>query len=335
MSFTAEVKDELSRIEPISDEVARAELSALLRVCGTLSFHGTGRYSLKVQTETGAVARAVVQLTHRYVGLETSLTVRRSVQRKTRNYLIEIVDDGRLTEELVRLGILVPGRGLAPGVQAELVDTPETARAFVRGAFMAAGFVADPRGDFHLEIAVTGERFAHDIADLVDSMGVHGRLNHRRGAYAVYLKSYEDVKRVLTVMGAERCAESVERYRKLKSVKNQVNRKVNAELANERRASRSGADQLHLVRRVEAEIGLDALPQALREFCELRELNPEMSLADLGAKCHPVASKSAMYHRVLRLQRLLREAEAVKVTSAQAEVAEEGVADAAAETVEA
>ena len=309
MSFTAEVKDELSRIEPTSVEVATAELSALLRVCGTLSFHGTGRYSLKVQTETGSVARSVMQLTRRYIGLETSLTVRRSVQRKSTNYLIEILDDGTLSDVLMRLGILVPGRGLAQGVPHTLVASEECSRAFLRGAFMAAGFVADPRGDFHLEIAVTGERFASDIARLVDEMGVRGRLNHRRGAYAVYLKSYEDVRRVLTLLGARRCADQVERYRQLKSVKNAVNRQVNAELANERRASRSGADQLHLVRRVKEEIGLSELPGALREFCELREQNPEMSLADLGAKCSPRASKSAMYHRVLRLQRLLAQRE--------------------------
>ena len=325
MSFTAEVKDELSRSEPTSQEVARAELSALLRVCGTLSFHGTGRYSLKVQTETGAVARAVMQLTHRYVGLQTSLTVRRSVQRKTRNYLIEILDGGTLTDELVSLGILVPGRGLAHGVPTELFERPELAHAFVRGAFMAAGFVADPRGDFHLEIAVTGERFAHDIARLVEQMGVHGRLNHRRGAFAVYLKSYEDVRRVLTVMGARRCADSVDRYRQLKSVKNEVNRKVNAELANERRASRSGADQLHLIRRVRDEIGLDDLPQALREFCELREQNPEKSLTDLGGMCRPPASKSAMYHRVLRLQRLLAETEDQRAAAAADRESAEGV----------
>ena len=56
MSFTAQVKDELSRVEASSREVELAELSALVRVCGTLSFHGSGRYTIRVSTETGAVA---------------------------------------------------------------------------------------------------------------------------------------------------------------------------------------------------------------------------------------------------------------------------------------
>lgn len=304
MSFTAEVKDELSRVAS-DDDCALAELSALVRVCGTLSFYGTGRYAVRIATETGSVARTVMQLVHARLGLETSLTVRRSVQRKTRNYLIEIPDQSGLAEDLIRLGILEPGRGINRGVPASLVETPRNAWAFVRGAFMAGGFVADPRRDFHLEVSVSGIEFAQALRDMLERLGVRARLNHRRGSHAVYLKSFEDVRDMLVRMGASRSARAVESVRHLKNVKNNVNRRVNAELANERRSSRSGADQLHLIGRVSAQVGLETLPHALREFCELRVRNPEMSLAELGALCDPPASKSAMYHRVLRLQKLV------------------------------
>ena len=57
MSFTAEVRDELSRCEPTCEYCDLATLTALVRVCGTLSITGPGRYRLTVATETGAVAR--------------------------------------------------------------------------------------------------------------------------------------------------------------------------------------------------------------------------------------------------------------------------------------
>lgn len=305
MSFTAEVKDELSRIEGPTVACALAELSALMRVCGTLSFHGAGRYSLRIATETGSVARTTMGLIHKHLDLRTMLTVRRSVQRKSRNYLIEIPEQDKLDSYLVALGILVPGYGLASGVPESLLNTRDKTCAFVRGAFMAGGFVADPRGDFHLEIAVTGEGFAQGIAELVRGLGVNARLNHRRGSYAIYLKSYDEVRKLLKAMGAERSALAVDQVRKLKNVKNEVNRRVNAEIANGRRSSRSAAEQIHLIGRVSNEVGLKGLSPALREFCELRLKNPEMSLADLGKLCDPPASKSAMYHRVLRLQQLV------------------------------
>ena len=306
MSFTAEVKDELSRVEGESAYCAMAELSAIMHVCGTLSFRGVGRYSVRIATETGSVARTAMRLMHRQLDWETSLTVRRSVHRKTRNYLIEIPEQENLAEDLEQLGILVPGRGLVRGVPSHLIEHTGCVEAYVRGAFMAGGFVADPRRDFHWEIAVGDEEFAEAISMLLARMGLQARLNHRRGSHAVYLKSYESVREVLRYMGAMRTAKAVASVKQLKSVKNDVNRRVNAELANERRSSRSGADQLHLIGQVAANVGLETLPQALREFCELRVRHPEMSLAELGSLCNPPASKSAMYHRVVRLQKLAK-----------------------------
>lgn len=309
MSFTAEVKDELSRLEGPTELAESAQLSALIRVCGTLSFRGAGRYSIRVATETGAVARTAIKLTHKLFGLETSLTVRRSVLHKTRNYLIEIPEQDELAEDLEKLGILVPGHGLSTGVPRNLLRTRAAIAAFVRGAFMAGGFIADPRGDFHLEIAVTGEDFARELAALIGSFGVTPRLNHRRGAYAIYLKSFDDIIVLLRGMGAGRMARVVEVARAKKSVKNDVNRRVNAEMANQARSTDAAAEQLLLIERAEKAQVMATLPPAIRAFCEARKENPELSLAALGQVLDPPASKSAMYHRLLRLQELVEEAE--------------------------
>lgn len=310
MSFTAEVKDELSRVEARDLRSELAQLSSLVRVCGTLSFRGSGRYSIRIATETGAVARTVIKLAHKVFDLETSLTVRRSVLHKTRNYLIEIPEQDELADDLVRLGILVPGHGLATGVPVGLLRTRESREAFVRGAFMAGGFIADPRGDFHLEIAVTGEDFALGLVRIIDSFGVTARLNRRRGAFAIYLKSFDDVVALLQAMGARRMARVVEVARAKKSVKNDVNRRVNAEMANQARSTGAAAAQLELIERAERSIGLSELPPAIAAFCEARRENPELSLAALGEQLDPPASKSAMYHRVLRLTSLVEAAEA-------------------------
>ena len=309
-SFTAEVKDELSRVEGRCPTCERAQLSALPRVCGTLSFKGTGRYALRITTETGAVARTIIKLVHDIFDLNTSLTIRRSVLHKTRNYLIELAEQDGLEEALTELGILVPGQGLAAGIPRALLQKRCCREAFVRGAFMAGGFIADPRGDFHLELAVTGEDFANELAVLVGSLGVHARLNRRRGAYAIYLKSFDDIVTLLVAMGAARYAHTIEGVRAIKSVKNDVNRRVNAELANQNRAGDAADVQRALIDDAERLVGLAALPRAVREFCELRRANPELSLADLGQELTPPASKSAMYHRLLRLQSIVDEARA-------------------------
>lgn len=305
MSFTAEVKDELARVGGSCPECDVAELAALVRVCGALSFHGSGAYSIRVSTETGAVARTVIRLAHEVFDLDTSLTVRRSNLHRSRNYLIEIPEQKGLEQALIRMGVLVLGRGLSSGIAARVVARPCCRAAYLRGAFMAGGFIADPRGDFHLEIAVTGDEFADDLLELLDDEGITARVNRRRGSYAIYLKSFDDIAALLGVVGAERTARAVKNIRVMKSVKNDVNRRVNAELANQARSTGASADQLALIDRVEREIGFDALPPALMQFCVARREHPELSLRDLGAQMMPPLSKSALYHRVLRLEKLL------------------------------
>lgn len=305
MSFTAEVKDELARVSGSCPECDVAELAALVRICGALSFHGSGAYSIRVSTETGAVARTVIRLAHEVFDLDTSLTVRRSNLHRSRNYLIEIPEQKGLEQALIRMGVLVLGRGLSSGIAARVVARSCCRAAYLRGAFMAGGFIADPRGDFHLEIAVTGDEFADDLLELLDDEGITARVNRRRGSYAIYLKSFDDIAALLGVVGAERTARAVKNIRVMKSVKNDVNRRVNAELANQARSTGASADQLALIDRVEREIGFDVLPPALMQFCVARREHPELSLRDLGAQMMPPLSKSALYHRVLRLEKLL------------------------------
>ena len=309
MSFTAQVKDELSRVEGASEAARFAQLSAIMRICGTLSVRGTGGYALRVSTETGAVARTMIKLTHELFDLETPLTVRHSVLHNTRNYLIEIPEQDELEADLTRLQILLPGRGLAPGIPVALLRDTDCRRSFLRGAFMAGGFVADPRRDFHLEVAVTGEAYARGIAELLGVYGVHARINPRRGAYAIYGKSFDDVAATLRLAGAARSARAVESVRQVKLLKNDVNRRVNADMANSRRSASAAGDQLALVERAYEVPGASALPPAVREFCELRRAHPELSLAELGQLSRPPASKSAMYHRLLRLRELVGQSE--------------------------
>lgn len=186
MSFTAEVRDELARCAPECTYCDVSTLAALVRVCGTLSITGKGGYQLQVATETGAVARTMIELTHKILKLKTDLTVRRSILHKVRNYLIVLPDQPDLEKALVLLGILDRSGGLVAGVPRHVANRACCRRAFVRGSLIAGGFVADPKGDFHLEIAVQGEQFARDLAALIEGMGACPRESPARRLRGIY-----------------------------------------------------------------------------------------------------------------------------------------------------
>ena len=118
-------------------------------------------------------------------------------------------------------------------------------------------------------------------------------------------KSAEEIEQLLKLVGAKRSVAEIEEARAVKLVKNDVNRRVNAELANQTRSAGAAQHQLALIDELEQRGLRDALPDALAVFCDLRERYPDLSLRDLGEMADPPLSKSALYHRVLRLEKLI------------------------------
>lgn len=307
MSFTAEVKEELARVENVKPCCARAELSALIRVEGTLHYTGGGRMRLEIATETAPVARKVIKLLHSVFELETELTVRRSVLHKSNNYLITVVSQPALPGALSELGILGDDRTPLYQVPKWLVKKDCCAVAYLRGMFLGGGFVADPHGDFHFELTAESEEIAADLVKLMARFDINARVTSRRGSYAVYLKGAEPIVMFLALVGAHRALLRTEDVRILKEMRNDVNRLVNAETANLQKTAEAAADQVAAVRSLERARGLDALPPALREIAYLRLEHPDVSLRELGELADPPLSKSAVYHRIRRLEELAEE----------------------------
>ncbi len=308
MSFTSEVKDELARVPPACTHCEKATLAALVRIEGTLFFSGQGKYRLEVSTDVPSVARLVIRLLHELYHLKTDLTVRRSVLHKTPNYLIEVPSQPHFAEALADMGVLGADGGLEMGVKPGLVEKQCCSAAYLRGAFLGSGFVADPRGDFHFEITVENEALAEGIVELLDRKGIKARVMQRRSSHMVYLKSGSAILEFLAFAGAHQSALAMENARVIKSVRNDVNRMTNAEVANQAKAASASVDQLFAIRTVLEAHGMENLPPALQEFIKLRVTYPDATLKELGERANPPLSKSAVYHRVRRIEQMAKEA---------------------------
>ena len=57
MSFTTEVKEELSHVEPTCSHCDAATLAALIRIEGTIFLNGPGHFRLEISTDVPQVAR--------------------------------------------------------------------------------------------------------------------------------------------------------------------------------------------------------------------------------------------------------------------------------------
>lgn len=306
MSFSSDVKEELTRVAPTCSHCDRALLAALIRIEGTLFISGQGRYRLEVVTDAPYVARLAWRLLHETYNLKTELTTRRSVLHKTPNYLISVPVQEGLSEALHDMGVLGDA-GLELGVAKPLIAKQCCAASYLRGAFLGSGFVSDPRGDFHFEITVESRDMAEDLVAIMADRGIKARIMQRRSSFVVYLKSGESILEFLAVAGAHQCALAMENARVVKSVRNDVNRQTNAEIANQLKAANASVEQIYAMRAVLESYGLEKLPPALREIIRLRVNYPDATLKELGERANPPLSKSAVYHRIRRIEQIARD----------------------------
>ena len=87
----------------------------------------------------------------------------------------------------------------------------------------------------------------------------------------------------------------------IKQVRNNVNRRINGEVANIGKIATASAKQLSAIEYIKKTVGIDSLPEDLREIAYLRLENPDMSLRDLGQNLSTPISRSGANHRMQRL----------------------------------
>ncbi len=174
-------------------------------------------------------------------------------------------------------------------------------RSFLRGAFLAAGSVSSPSGLYHFEFSASDKEKACFIQDIMTFFGLHGKISERKGKYVVYLKDADEISEALNIMEAQLSMMEFENARILKSVRNDINRKVNCEAANIQKTVAAASKQLEDISFISDTVGLDALNEQLREVAALRLRYPEKSLAELGELAMPKLGRSGVNHRMEKI----------------------------------
>ncbi len=177
----------------------------------------------------------------------------------------------------------------------------------MRGAFLSCGTVTDPQKDYHLEFSVAHRRLAQDLVTLleeIEGLRIQPSVTRRKGSYVVYIKGSEQIADLLTFMGAPSASMALMQAKMVKEVRNYVNRTTNFETANIDKTASASARQVAAIHGLEETVGLEQLPEDLREMAYLRLQNPDMSLRELGEALS--ISRSGANHRIQRLMELAK-----------------------------
>ena len=302
LSFAAQTKKELTLIEadPCCE---KAELSALIRMNGTVQVSDR-RIVLDVSTENAAIARRIYTLIKKQFHVHTELLVRKKMRLKKNNvYVVRIPN--QVQEILSQLHIVSEGFQFTPGIDKRIVKNNCCKRAYLRGAFLAGGSVNNPEGSsYHLEIASMYEDQCRALCRLVNHFGLNARIIERKKGFILYLKEGEKIIELLNIIGAHQALLHFEDVRIMKDMRNSVNRIVNCETANLNKTIGAAVRQIDNIRLLERVIGLENLPEKLREVAEIRLKHPDMNLKEVGDLLKSPVSKSGVNHRLRKIDEL-------------------------------
>jgi DNA-binding protein WhiA len=90
----------------------------------------------------------------------------------------------------------------------------------------------------------------------------------------------------------------------MKDMRNSVNRIVNCETANLNKTIGAAVRQIENIRLLQKNIGLENLPEKLREVAKIRLQHPDMNLKEVGDMLKGNVSKSGVNHRLRKIDEM-------------------------------
>ena len=304
MSFASETKKEMTQVE-VDECCGKAELSALIRMNGTLSF-SSRQLSVDVQTENAAIARRIYTLLKRfYPPYPIELLVRKKMRLKKNNVYICRLRDGskHILEDLM---IITEGFQFQQEIDKSLIEKTCCKRAYLRGAFLAGGSVNNPEtSSYHLEVYSSDRDHADSLTELMNHFHLNSKTIERKKGFVTYLKEAEKISDFLSIAGAHSALLKFEDVRIIRDMRNSVNRLVNCETANLNKTIDAALRQVENIRFIDSVIGVEQLPDRLREIARLRVEFQDVTLKELGEMVSSgKVSKSGVNHRLRKIDEI-------------------------------
>ena len=305
LTFSGEVKEELSKNLAEKEHCHIAEIAAIIGMCGKVAIDSRERYSIKVRTENVSVARKYFTLLRKTFNIDTETLVSANKSKGHTTYTV-IIKRHEDAMRVLRETKLMDGDGEI-SEEYSIIRRPCCKRAYLRGAFLAAGSISNPEKSYHIEIVCANRKRANQIKMLINGFRLDSKVILRKNSYVVYLKEGSQIVDLLNVIEAPISLMKMENVRILKEMRNTVNRKVNCETANINKTVSAAAKQAEDIAFIQKTIGVSKLPDALQEVARLRLAHPEASLKELAELSTSEIGKSGINHRLRKLIEIAEE----------------------------
>lgn len=306
MSFSSDVKEELGKKEDTARHCQIAEFAAIMAFLGKLNCENGGEMQIELLTENEVIQQKFIELAKNIFEMKQQDFV--IVHEGKKNSLIHVY----IKKQVCIAKILMTLKWcddrftqIEPVFAAPVLVQKECCKkAFIRGAFLAAGSLSDPNKFYHYEIVCEYEEDAALLQELLVHFNLDAKVIRRKRNYVVYLKEGNNITDVLNLMGAVVSQMDLYNIMILKGMRNDVNRKVNCETANLNKTIEAAVKQIRDIEYLRDTIGLESLSDGLRQAAYVRLENPDMNLKDIGERLTPQVGKSGVNHRLRKISEI-------------------------------
>lgn len=300
MSFTKTIKEELVTI-PIETSEQLAEFAAFLHFNGEISIHN-GQKKISFKTNSPTVGKRFLQLSRTLYQAETQL-FKKDQQRLTKKPQIYIDIVTKVDVILSEIKLLDP----IFETSDVLLETEEAQIAFLRAAFLSTGSVNHPKtAQYHLEMSHDNTDLMILVQTLMNHFELNAKIIKRRHQTVVYIKDAEHITDFMMRLGAQNGVFMFEDIRIKRDFNNSINRVMNCEIANEKKAVISAEDQkqdIYTILHFNVHI-----PDKMKRIMDLRLKYEDANLRELAQlyekEYHETISKSGLNHRFQKIKQL-------------------------------
>lgn len=281
MSFSADIKEELSKVNNLNDkEALKAEFLGYLLTWKINNENENIEFLTENEFNVERVYKILFNLGLNYE------------PETYGKYFKTTIFQSDLTNEI--LGI-------------DLNAKPEVLRNIVKGAFLSTGSVNNPENKYHLEISFVEKKNAEYVWNICKSNGVNLKLLESKNKFILYIKEGEEISKFLALIGASKAVMKFEDIRVEREIKNKINRVVNCETANLNKTINASVNQVSDIKLIQKLNKFDELSEDLKEIAKARLEYPDMTLKELGEQLNPPLGKSGVNHRMKKIHEFAEE----------------------------
>ncbi len=310
ISFTRKVKEEICTLAFENELAKKAMLSGFMKINSTLSIRNTG-WVIQIRTENIKIAKLILSIIKDLYDVEPRISISEQKRFRTTSLgkivHIDILNKAKLILEDLGIYDISSNFNKLPDF---ITHDIELIKYYLKGCFLASGSVNSPTTkNYHFEIATQNYTIANFIIKLLKKFYIEGKTIDRRNQVIVYVKKSDSISDLLRIFQTMDSLLYFEDTRIQRDQLNSMNRVLNCEVSNEKKAIENGNYQAEAIRWYKDMFSFDDLDGKLKIVAEVRLASPDASYVELCKDCKDLfnleLSKSGFSYRMSKLMKII------------------------------